>query len=568
MSRQLIIEAGQCSRAGIKEKNEDCCGIRMSEGMELTHKGMVAVMADGVGSSEAGREASEYCVQAFIADYLSTPMSWSVETAGERIIRSLNSWLYSQGQRRYASEASLASTLAVLILKSTTAHLFHVGDSRIYLIRNGQLRCLTKDHRLVVDRNKTYLARAMGGEHEVHFDYASLGVEVGDLFVLTSDGVHEFMNREQLMTLACATNGAEAVATSIVDAAIEAGSNDNASCQIIRIQELPNQDENEYYRTLTALPFPPPLEAGGRLDGYRIIRELHTSKTIQVYLAEDLDSGETFVIKTPSVNFEDDPTYIDRFLHEVWVGRRIDSPYVFKVHPLKRKRSCLYYVTEFLEGRSLAQWILDNPNPDLKQVRDIVGQVIRGLRAFHRREMVHQDIKPENIMIDKHGAVKLIDFGSTQVAGLKEVYTPVKQQHVQGTANYIAPELFNGFEGTPRSDMYSLGVTTYGMLSGGHFPYGEMEEAKAHKHHNYTSVRQYNPDVPLWMDGAIRRSVHPNPERRYSSFSEFQHDLSSPNPAFMKTNVPLLERDPAGFWRGFSIILLVINLILLFLMTK
>ncbi len=567
-TNRLIVEAGQCSKAGLKEQNEDCCGIRIPEGMELTHKGIVAVTADGVGSSEAGREASEYCVQAFIADYLSTPMSWSVEMAGERIIRSLNSWLYSQGQRRYASELSLASTLAVLILKSTTAHLFHVGDSRIHLIRNGGIRCLTKDHRLVIDRNKTCLARAMGGEHEVYFDYASLVVETGDRFILTSDGVHEFLDRERMMKLALAPGGPEAAATSVVDAAIKAGSDDNVSCQIIRVRQLPNQDENEYYRALTTLPFPPPLEAGMKLDGYRIVRELHASKTIQVYLAEDIDSGETFVIKTPSVNFEDDPAYIDRFLHEVWVGRRIDSPHVFKVHQLKRKRSYLYYVTEFLEGRSLAQWILDNSHPDLEQIRDIVSQIIKGLRAFHRREMVHQDIKPENIMIDKHGVVKIIDFGSTQVAGLKEVYTPVKQRHIQGTANYIAPELFDGFEGTPRSDMYSLGVTIYEMLSGGHFPYGEMEEAKAHRHYDYASVRQYNPGVPLWMDGAIRKSIHPNPEKRYNSFSEFQHDLSNPNPAFMKTGAPLLERNPTGFWRGFSILLLVINLILLFLMTK
>jgi len=563
-----MVEAGQCSQAGVKEQNEDCCGIRMPEGMELTHKGIVAVTADGVGSSEAGREASEYCVQAFIADYLSTPMSWSVETAGERIIRSLNSWLYSQGQRRYASELSLASTLAVLILKSTTAHLFHVGDSRIHLIRNGKIRCLTKDHRLVVDRNKTYLARAMGGEHEVHFDYASLAIETGDQFILTSDGVHEFLDRKQIMKLALASSEPETAATTIVDAAIKAGSDDNLTCQIIHVRQLPNQDENEYYRTLTTLPFPPPLEAGMELDSYRIIRELHASSTIQVYLVEDIDSGETFVIKTPSVNFEDDPAYIDRFLHEVWVGRRIDNPHVFKVHQLKRKRSCLYYVTEFLEGRSLAQWLLDNPNPDLEQVRDIVSQIIKGLRAFHRREMVHQDIKPENIMIDKHGVVKIIDFGSTQVAGLKEVYTPVKQHHIQGTANYIAPELFDGFEGTPRSDMYSLGVTIYEMLTGGHFPYGEMEEAKAHKHYNYISVRKYNPRVPIWMDGAIRKSVHPNPEKRYNSFSEFQHDLSNPNPVFMKTTAPLLERNPVSFWRGFSIVLLVINLILFFLITK
>jgi len=282
MTNRLIVEAGQCSRAGIKAQNEDCCGIRIPEGMELTHKGIVAVTADGVGSSEAGKEASEYCVQGFISDYLSTPQSWTVKTAGDRIIRSLNSWLYSQGQRRYSSELSLASTLAVLVLKSTTAHLFHVGDSRIYLIRDGKMRCLTKDHRLVVDRNKTYLARAMGGEYEVRFDYDKLIIEIGDLFILTTDGIHEYLDDKTINALALASDDSETAAAAVVDAALEAGSDDNVTCQIIRVTQLPNQDENEYYRQLTELPSPPPLVAGNVLDGYRITKELHTSVTIQV----------------------------------------------------------------------------------------------------------------------------------------------------------------------------------------------------------------------------------------------------------------------------------------------
>ncbi|GAV21123.1 serine/threonine-protein kinase StkP [Mariprofundus micogutta] len=568
MNNKLIVEAGQNSQAGIKEQNEDCCGIRIPDEMDLIHKGIVAITADGVGSSEAAKEASEYCVQGFISDYFSTPMSWSVKTAGERIIRSLNSWLYSQGQRRYASQLSLASTLAVLVLKSTTAHLFHVGDSRIYLIRSGSIRCLTKDHRLTIDHNKTYLARAMGGENEVNFDYQSLPVELNDRFILTSDGVHEFLCKEQLLASVLSSDNPETIAENIIDSALKVGSDDNLTCQVLLVKQLPNQNENEYYRELTSLPFPPPLDPGMELDGYHIIKELHSSVTIQVYLAEDIESGETVVIKTPSVNFEDDPAYIDRFLHEVWVGRRISSPHVFKVFQLKRKRSCIYYVTEFLEGQSLAQWILDNPKPDLGQVRDIVDQVIKGLRAFHRREMVHQDIKPDNIMIDKHGVTKIIDFGSTQVAGLKEIYTPIEQHHLDGTANYIAPELFEGFEGTPHSDMYSLGITVYEILSNGHFPYGDTEETKPHKHYVYTSVRKHNSDIPVWMDGAIQKAVQKDPDRRYESYSEFQYDLSNPNPAFMKTTAPLIERNPLGFWRGLSIIMIAVNLLLLFLIGR
>ncbi len=567
MSDILQVKAGQHTSSGIKPHNEDSCGIHISKGASLTHKGIVAVTADGVGSSEAGREASEHCVKAFIDDYLSTPMSWSVHTSGERIIKSLNSWLYNQGQIRYASELSLATTLAILILKSTTAHIFHVGDSRVYRIRNGKIKCLTKDHRLVIDKNKTYLARAMGGEHDVHFDYAKYLVEIDDIFVLTTDGVHEFIDDTTIMKFAV-EDDTEAAAQHIVNAALEAGSDDNLTAQVLRITQLPNQDENEYYKKLTALPFPPPLESGQVLDGYKIVKELHASNTIQVYLAEDIESGETVVLKTPSINFEDDPAYIDRFLHEVWVGRRIDNPHVFKVLQLKRERSCIYYVTEYLEGQSLSQWILDNPKPDLEKVRDMVAQMIKGLRAFHRKEMVHQDIKPENIMVDQHGMIKIIDFGSTRVSGLEEIHTPIKQMHVEGTANYIAPELFDGYEATPKSDMYSLAVTIYEMLSGGHFPYGKLEEAKPHKHYDYVSVRNYNQDVPIWVDRTIQKATSKNPERRYDSFSEFQYDLSNPNPEFMKAGVPLVERNPIGFWKGLAVISIVLNIILLLALSK
>ncbi|MBL1352673.1 MAG: bifunctional protein-serine/threonine kinase/phosphatase, partial [Zetaproteobacteria bacterium] len=466
-------------------------------------------------------------------------------------------------QRRYASELSLASTLAVLILKSTTAHLFHVGDSRIYLIRHGEIKALTKDHRLIVDRNKTYLARAMGGEYKVNLEHNSLLIEADDTFVLNTDGIHEFINDETIKQLALAKGDAELAARSIVEAALEAGSNDNVTCQVIRIEQLPNQDENEYYRQLTTLPFPPSLSAGMQLDGYRIIREIHTSVTVQIYLAEDNKTGEAVVIKTPSVNFEDDPTYIDRFMHEEWVGRRIHNPHVFKIHHVTQYRSSLYYVTEFLDGSPLSQWILDHPNIDLSEVRRIAEQIIKGLRGFHRKEMVHQDLKPENIMMDPDGNVKIIDFGCVQVSGLKEIYTPVQDESVQGTANYIAPELFDGFEATPKSDMYSLGVTLYTMLSHGHYPYGELEKAKKHKHYDYVSVRQYNQQVPIWMDGALEKSVHPNPEKRYDRFSEFLLDLSKPNPSMMKTSAPLIERNPIGFWKGLSLILFIINIILI-----
>jgi len=424
------------------------------------------------------------------------------------------------------------------------------------LIRNNNIRRLTQDHRLIIDRNKTSLARAMGGEHTVRFDCRELAVKTGDIFVLTTDGVHEFLNDETIKLLASTDHDPEQAASIIIDAAMQAGSDDNTTCQIIRIDQLPNQNDHEFYRQLTALPFPPPLSAGMHLDAYKIIREIHSSSTIQVYLAEDTNKAKTVVLKTPSINFDDDPAYIDRFVHEEWVGRRIDNPHVFKVYKPEHHRSALYYVTEFLEGKSLAQWILDNPSPDLSEVRLIAEQIIKGLRSFHRKEMVHQDLKPENIMIDPHGNVKIIDFGCVQVSGLQEIYTPIQNNSIAGTANYIAPELFDGFEGTPRSDMYSLGVTLYEMLSGGHFPYGRIEESKKHPHYHYRSLRSYHQNIPIWVDGAIEKSVHPNPEKRYDYLSELLNDLCKPNPSLMKTHASLIERNPIAFWKGLAILLL------------
>ncbi len=563
----LEVLAGQCSRAGIKEENEDSCGILLPEDTATINKGIVAVVADGVGGSEAGREASEYCVKGFISDYYSTPDSWTVQTSGERVIGAVNSWLYNQGQKRFQTDVSLASTIAVLVLRSMTAHLFHVGDSRIQILRDGDLRSLTRDHRMQIGHGKNYLARAMGAEHDVRIEYSTVDLQLGDLFVLTSDGVHEFLSVAEIRSIIDGEReDMEKAAESVVEAAISAGSDDNVTCQVLKIRSLPNQDENAYYQYLTRLPFPPPLGPGMTIDGYEVIKELHSSSTIQVYLARDPASDDTFVIKTPSINYEDDAAYIDRFVHEEWVGRRINSPHVLKVCKLKHERSHLYYGAEYIQGQALSEWIGANPVPDLAVVRDIAEQIVKGLRAFHRKEMVHQDLKPENVMISAEGHVKIIDFGSTFVAGLKEVYTPVEHSLIQGTANYVAPELFAGYEASPKTDMFSLAVTLYEMLSGGHFPYPAQEKAMARKHYQYTSIRHYNEAVPVWMDGAVRKAVDPQPDKRYPVFSEFLYDLCHPNAEFMKAGEPLIERSPLAFWRAMAAILVLSNLITLIIL--
>jgi serine/threonine protein kinase len=200
-------------------------------------------------------------------------------------------------------------------------------------------------------------------------------------------------------------------------------------------------------------------------------------------------------------------------------------------------------------------------------VRGVVEQIAKGLQAFHRMEMLHQDLRPENIMIDKTGTVKIIDFGSTKVAGVIEASPSTDRNDILGTAQYTAPEYLLGEGGSTRSDIFSLGVITYQMLTG-RLPYGaEMAKARTKSQQRklgYNSALDNNREIPAWIDGALKKAVHPDPYKRYEELSEYIFDLRHPNDAFLKSSpAPLLERNPLLFWKSLSLILACVSLLLL-----
>ena len=252
---------------------------------------------------------------------------------------------------------------------------------------------------------------------------------------------------------------------------------------------------------------------------------------------------------------------------EEWIARRINSPYVLKPCIQSRKRNYLYVATEFIDGQTLNQWMNDNPKPDIESVRGIVEQIAKGLRAFHRMEMLHQDLRPNNIMIDATGTVKIIDFGSTHVAGIMEMTPLTEQNNLLGTAQYTAPEYFLGNRGTARSDLFSLAVITYQMLNG-KLPYGtQVAKCRTKSSQNklkYISVLDDKREIPVWIDDVLKRALHPNPYKRYEEMTEFIYDLRYPNKTFLnKARPPLIERNPVVFWQSISFILVIIILFLI-----
>ena len=572
MPSPLQISIGQYSDKGRKEINQDFHGVYIPKEPQLSAKGIAVALADGISSSDVSHIASEAAVSGFLADYFCTSETWSVKKSAQRVLIATNSWLHAQTRQspyRYDKDRGYVCTLSAMVFKSNTAHLFHVGDTRIYRVHANALEQLTTDHRHWVSPEKSYLGRALGINQQLEIDYQALPIEAGDMFFLATDGVYEYADAQCIIeAIRAGQHDLDSAAKTIVDEAYVQGSPDNLTAQIVKIEALPPLDAGELYQHLTDLPFPPTLDARMLFEGYKIVREVHASSRSHVYLALDGEPQTPVIIKTPSIDRRGDPAYLERFMMEEWIARRINSAYVLKPCAQTRKRHYLYIVSEFIDGRTLAQWMIDNPKPDLESVRCIVEQIAKGLCAFHRMEMLHQDLRPDNIMIDGTGTVKIIDFGSTQVAGLMEMAPPSAHNSLLGTAQYTAPEYFLGESGTAQADIFSLGVITYQMLSG-KLPYGaEVAKAKtraAQKKLTYRSVLDDEREIPVWFDDVLRKAVHPNPQQRYHELSEFVYDLRHPNQAFLnKTRPPLLERNPAAFWKVVALILAMTVVALLF----
>lgn len=566
MTNALSISIGQHSSAGRKPINQDRYGLCIPEDPELSTKGITVAIADGISSSNVSQEASATSINSFIADYYATPDSWSTQSSGQRVLQSINSWLYGQTRNsefRFDIEQGYICTFSSLVFKADKAYLFHVGDSRIFRLRHERLTQLSIDHRKAGNEEDSYLTRAMGLEQQFHCDSKVFDANVEDIFILATDGVYDFVSEQDIIdAVKTHQNNLQTAAELLIEQALEAGSDDNLTLQIVRVDSLPALGVQTVPEQANQLPAPPALSPKMEFDGFEIVRELYVSSRSHVFLAKDITSQQFVVLKTLSTDLEDDPDAIERFLMEEWITRRLDNVHCLKAVDIKRQRHYLYTITEYIEGQTLTQWMHDHPEPSLNEIRRIIEQIAKGLQAMHRREMLHQDIRPDNIMIDQSGTLKIIDFGSTRVAGVAEL--GAETELILGTAQFTAPEYFLGQAGTPQSDIFSLGVLTYHLLSES-LPYGtavsKTYSVAAQRKLNYQSLIREDRKIPFWVDDTIKKAVNIQPHKRYQEVAEFVYDLKHPNKAFVnKARPPLMERSPVLFWKSVSISLLLILL--------
>ena len=545
---------GFSSKTGLRPRNEDFAGVVFGAELPAPRRDVVAAIADGIGGARGGRVAAEVAVRGFLDGFCDVPETVEVRRAAARIVDSLNNWLYSQA-RHDPELTRMGCTFTALVLRGRVAHVLHVGDTRIYRLRGDRLVRLTVDHVRDDGSGRSHiLTRALGVETEVRLDYASQPVTLHDRFLLCSDGVHGALSDDAVADILRERSAPGDTARALAAAALEAGSADNCTALVLDVVRLPTADSADIGAPILQLPLIPVPVTGETVDGFVLKALVSEGRYSRLFGAlDEIDGGEV-VLKFPKPQVAAVATYRAAFIREAWVGARVNSPWVGRVIELPPGRqTCLYTVMPLYQGELLETRLARAPALGLEEGRAIAIKLAQAAAALHRAGIIHRDIKPDNVILEAGGALKLIDLGVVRIPGLED-FTPAD---IPGTAAYMAPEMFAGEAGNPATDIYALGVTLYRAFTGA-FPYGNADATSPPRRDRPKELTALRPDLPAWLEAALGRAIARDPAERFRDMSEFAGEMES-GPARIATAErrpqTLLERAPVRFWQGVAVLL-------------
>jgi serine/threonine protein phosphatase PrpC len=555
--RMLRVNADFCSKVGRREENQDFVGLSCDGHDPKT--GHVVAIADGVSFGDAGRTAAELAVRTFIeAHHDANPTHGVARNAG-RALESFNAWLHAAA----ATDARLrhaATTFTALVLVGRDAHVIHVGDTRAWLLHDGELVQLTQDHTLPQPERDHVLLRAVGMEASLRLDHRAHPLRQHDRLLLTSDGVHAALDADRLRSLLLRRRAPAEDAAAIVDAALEAGSQDNATCALVDVLEVPEVGTRELFTQVSALPIVAPPAIGETVDGFRIHAQVSSGRYSRLMRATDVETGDEVVLKFPQANVAAASTYHHAFVREAWVTARLHSPWLGETIELPAGRQTrLYSVMPFYEGETLEARLKRRPAVGFEEGMRMALKLTRAIAALHRAGIIHRDIKPDNVLLEPGGGLRLIDLGVVRLPMLEEI----PGAEIPGTPSYMAPELFDGQPGDESSDQYALGVTLYRMFSG-RYPYGEVEAFSRPRFGRPTPLARHRPDLPAWLDHLVSRTIAVDRNARCGDVLELSMELESGMDRGVQVEVrqlSLYERNPLRFWQAVSALLAILLLV-------
>lgn len=564
MESELSLSVGQAFVAPERRFHRSSMSVRIPEGSLLSVKGASALISDSTSRNAIAKQAGDLSVRGFLADYFSTPDHWDVKTSATRVLRALNGWCHSQSG--HVRGGSYISSVSAMVYRGREAHLFHMGDTLVFRLRGAEFEQLSRDH--VTDLGGyRYPSRALGLDGNIDIDYMTMPLKQGDIFLFTtqavrgtlmpSDYVHLIRQDSSDLNAAC-----ERLADTARTRAQERGYGAEQFCfQLVRIDQLPEEEKDHPGRLYGDLPVPPELSPGDRLDGLEVQEVLSRTAQSRVYRVRDSYSEREMVLKAPSPELSNRNAYLEHFLLQQWVVERVNSPFVAKVMESSRPRRHLYYLMAYVEGERLSDWARRHPQASLAQRLDLARQLAKAVQALHRRDLLHQQIHPDNIMVDKHGQVVLADFSACRLRegdGHKRSRELARQL---GLTEHSAPEYALDDDVGRRSDQYALASTIYWLLTD-QLPYAlPPHQLRSHtdiEQLSYRSARTYNPEVSATLDDALRRALDPQRALRFRRLSEFALALRDPQAKRDERTNPRLLREPTRFWQGVAGILLLL----------
>ncbi|MNQ51170.1 Serine/threonine-protein kinase PknL [compost metagenome] len=551
----LQLTTGEASATGPRSENQDALRVVTPAPALAASKGHLLALADGVSQCADGGLAARATLQALALDYYATPETWPVAQSLDRLLLAHNRWLQAAGGGQ-----PLLTTLTALVLRGRRFTLAHVGDCRAYRWHAGKLQRLTSEHVWEQEGMQHVLKRALGLDQHLVMDYLDGDLQVGESFLLVSDGIWAVLNDSIIRSILEAEPEPQAAAAALVGAAHRAGSQDNASALLVRIDALPESSLADALARLQQWPLPPRLRDGQTFEGWQVERLLGESRQSLLYRVRD-GQGRPWLLKTLTPALAEDPHTQQALLLEEWFLRRVAGRSFPEVHGLAQRQH-LYFVMREYAGQTLAARLEEQGPLPLADWLALARSLLRALGQLHRRNILHRDIKPENLLVGADGELRLLDFGLAYCPGLSED----EAHSLPGTPSYIAPEAFAGQPPDERQDLFAAGVTLYRLLTG-HYPYGEVEAFQQPPNRAPTPASRYRPDLPAWLDEILQKALANNPAQRFETTEEWLLALDQGERRAQDLPArPLLEREPLKFWRGLALVSLLVNLGLLVLL--
>ncbi|MGO4312003.1 protein kinase [Pseudomonas sp. KB_15] len=550
MSLQLSF--AEASAIGPREENQDALRLVTPAPALAASKGYLFAIADGVSQCADGGLAARSTLQALALDYYATPETWSVAQALDRLLLAQNRWLQANGGGQ-----PLLTTLSALVLRGRRFTLAHVGDCRVYRWHADRLQRISEDHVWDQPGMQHVLKRALGLDQHLVLDFLDGELRPDESFVLLSDGIWAVLGDTAIAAILRDQPDLRSAAQTLVNAAHLAGSQDNASALLVRVDALGEASIGDALIHLQQWPLPPALKPGQAFEGWQVEGIVAQSQQSLLYRVRD-SQQQPWLLKTLPGRLHDDHQAGQALLSEEWFLKRVAGRHFPEVHAASQRQH-LYYVMREYSGATLAQRHEQSGALPLPQWQDIAERLLRAVGLLHRRQILHRDIKPENLLLGDDGELRLLDFGLAYCPGLSQDLPWA----LPGTPSYIAPEAFRGDAPTPQQDLYAVGVTLYFLLTG-HYPYGEIEAFQRPRFGLPVNASRYRPDLPDWIAHHLERALAAAPDQRFETAEEWLLLIEQGERHSLNVRPkPLLEREPLKVWRTLALVSLLLNLALL-----